>query len=293
VTAAIDLHIHTAASEDGELPAGEVVRLALEAGLRAIAVSDHDTTAAIDEGLAAAREAGLDFLPAVEMTTVLGDKDVHLLGYLVEWKDSMLLAACETTRKSRVEQAKGRIAKMRAMGFEIDFDRVMEVAAGRPPTSAILMAVFRESFKRRRDERLAPYIEGPKAASAGLNLFLDYFSPGKPGYVPAETISSADAIRVILGARGVPVLAHPGRMAVAEVEAIVEAGAEGVEVYSSNHTPEQEAFYAAFAEERNLVSTAGSDFHGPGRKTAALGGLRGGDVAMVETLRHRHRRLFG
>jgi hypothetical protein len=182
---------------------------------------------------------------------------------------------------------------MREMGFDIDFDRVMEVAAGRPPTSAILMTVFRESFARKRDERLAPYIDGSKSASPGLNLFLDYFSPGRPAYVPAETISSRDAIRLILAAGGVPVIAHPGRMDPAVTETLIGSGAEGIEVYSSNHTPEQEAFYAGLARERDLVATAGSDFHGPGRKTAELGGLRGGDVSMVAALRARKKKLHG
>jgi hypothetical protein len=182
---------------------------------------------------------------------------------------------------------------MQRLGFDIDFDRVMAVAAGRPPTSAILMAVLKESFRRKRDEKLATYIEGKKSGSAGLNLFLDYFSPGRPAYVPAETIDSADAIKVILSARGVPVVAHPGRLAAETVLAVINEGAEGIEVYSSNHSAGDEAHFAALAAEKGLVATAGSDFHGPGRKTAVLGGLRGGTVAMVDTLHERHRRLFG
>lgn len=293
MTSAIDLHVHTSASEDGELSPREIMDIARAKRLAAIAFSDHDSTAAIDAGLVAAREAHIDFVPGVEMTTLFGDIDVHVLGYLLDWRNAALLAACEATRVSRVEQARQRIAKMQALGFEIDFDRVMEIAAGRPPTSAILMKAFRESFSHKRDERLAPYIEGAKSNSPGLNLFLDYFTPGKPGYVPAEAISSKDAISLILNARGVPVIAHPGRMAAETTEALVASGAEGVEVYSTNHTPEQETFYEAFARDRNLLMTAGSDFHGPGRKTAPLGGLRGGDIAMVDALRERHRELFG
>jgi 3',5'-nucleoside bisphosphate phosphatase len=293
VTSTIDLHVHTVASEDGELSPREIMSIAAERRLAAIAFSDHDSTASVDAGIAAAREAHIDFVPGVEMTTLFDGKDVHILGYLLDWKDAALLAACEATRVSRVEQARGRIAKMKALGFEVDFDRVMEIAAGRPPTSAILMKAFRESFAHRRDERLAPYIEGDKSNSPGLNLFLDYFSPGKPGYISAEAISSRDAIGLILNAYGVPVVAHPGRMAVEITEALVASGAAGIEVYSTNHTPAQEAFYETFARERGLVITAGSDFHGPGRQTAPLGGLRGGDTAMVDALRERHRRLSG
>lgn len=293
MTATIDLHVHTSASEDGELSPREIMDIARANHLAAIAFSDHDSTAAIDAGLVAAREFSIDLLPAVEMTTLLADINVHILGYLLDWKNAALLAACEATRVSRVEQARQRIAKMQALGFEIDFDRVIEIAAGRPPTSAILMKAFKESFARKRDERLAPYIEGAKSNSPGLNLFLDYFTPGKPGYVPAEAISSRDAIRLILDAHGVPVIAHPGRMAVEVTEALVAAGAQGIEVYSTNHTPEQETFYEAFAHKRSLVITAGSDFHGPGRRTAPLGGLRKGDMAMVDALRERHRELLG
>jgi len=291
-TSKIDLHVHTNQSEDGELSPREVLALAAEKGLSAIAFTDHDTTAAVDEGQNLAPGLGIDFLPGVEMTTLLGNIDVHVLGYLLDWKDSALGAACARTRESRVAQARLRVARMRQLGFDIDFDRVLEVAAGRPPTSAILMKVLRENFARRRDEKLAPYVEGDRSDSPGLNLFLDYFTPGRPAYVPAETIDSAKAVEIILGARGVPVLAHPGRLAVKTVEALVSCGVAGIEVYCSNHTPEEEAFYLAFASERKLLVTAGSDFHGPGRMTAPLGRLRGGDVSMVGALRERRRKLF-
>jgi len=290
--ASIDLHVHTERSEDGEVSPRGVLSLARKLRLRAIAFSDHDTTAAVDEGVALAPRFNLDFLPAVELTSLYRGKDVHILGYLIDWKDAGLLAVCERTRASRFEQARKRVAGLQALGFEIDFDRVVEVAAGRPPTSAILMAVLRENFARRRDERLVPYVEGVRSDSPALNFFLDYFTPGKAVYVPVETIDAAGAIEVIRAARGLPVLAHPGRLPLELAEAVVRLGMEGIEVYSSNHTSEQEALYRDFAAENGLIVTAGSDFHGPGRKTAPLGGLRKGDMEMVESLRERHSRLF-
>ncbi len=230
MTSQVDLHIHTSASEDGELSPREVLTLARERGLHAVAFSDHDSTAAVEEGRALAGEYAMTFLPAVELTTLHRGKDVHVLGYFVDPANVALLAACEATRSSRVDQARSRIDRMRALGFEIDFDRVMEIAAGRPPTSAILMAAFRDSYAAHPDRRLRPYIDGARSDSPALNLFLDFFTPGKPCYVEAETLASREAVPLILGAGGVPVLAHPGRLPVEIVEDLVSAGFGGIEV---------------------------------------------------------------
>lgn len=293
MSADIDLHIHTSASEDGELSAREILILAGERRLKAIAFTDHDTTASVGEGRKLSEDSGVRFLPGVEMTSLHGDIDVHILGYFIDWRHEGLLAACERTRISRVEQARGRVRKMQALGFEIDFDRVLEVAAGKPPTSAILMKVLRENFACRRDEKVAPYVEGQRSDSPGLNLFLDYFTPGKVAYVPADTISSREAVALIEAAGGLAVLAHPGRLPEGVRNELAESGVAGIEVYCSNHTAEDESFYLAFARERGLLVTAGSDFHGPGRKTAQLGGLRAGDMSMVEALDEAHSRRFG
>ncbi len=293
MTAAIDLHIHTTASEDGHTPPAEVFALAKKLGLETIAFTDHDTTAAVHEGLSLASRYGIDFLTGIEMTATCNNVDVHILGYFIDPDDAGLLSTCKATRDSRVGQAADRVRMMRSLGFDIDFDRVMAVAAGRPPTSSIIMEVLRESFRKKPDRRLAPYIDGAKSASPGLSLFLDYFTPGKPAYVGVDTIDSADAVGVIRRAGGLPVLAHPGRLAMEIVDKVLTQGFEGIEVFSTNHTPEDERFYLDMARKCGLVVTAGSDFHGPGRKTAPLGGVRAGGVLMVDALRERHARILG
>jgi predicted metal-dependent phosphoesterase TrpH len=246
-----DLHTHTLASDGTQTPAANV-RMAKEAGLCAIAITDHDTVSGIAEAIVEGSELGIEIVPGVEISTVAGNQDIHVLGYYMDVRDALFLKRLESLRETRNQRNEMMLERLRQLGLDITMEEVLrEVEAtksegdtvGRPHIAAILLkkgyvASISEAFER----------------------FL-----GKDGqaYVNPPRIEPAAAVAWIHEAGGSAVLAHPGIYHDdALVEQIIRGGIDGIEVYHSDHSPADEARYLALAERHGLLFTAGSDFHG-------------------------------
>lgn len=272
-----DLHTHTQASDGMNKPA-ENVRLAKEKGLVGLAITDHDTVAGIAEALLAGKELGLDVVPGIEISTRAGDKDIHVLGYFVNPQDERLQERLGRLRSVREERNGMIIAKLRQLGLSITLEEV-KVGLARP---------------LRPDESLGrPHIADAlvrKGYAADLRDAFDrYLAEGKPGYASLPRIAPEEAFAWIREAGGAPVLAHPGLYGDDElVRSILERGKPaGIEVYHSDHGPEEERRYAAMAERYGLIATGGSDYHGV-RQGVVFHGDLGGRTAppgTVERLR--------
>ena len=126
----IDLHVHTLYSQDGEWPPRRILEEARRAGVRFLAFADHDSVAAVPEGIALAPEFGISYAPAVEITSRLGEHDVHVLGYFVDWRSPRLAAALERIGEALVDQARKRVARLEALGFHIEFADVRRFSEG-------------------------------------------------------------------------------------------------------------------------------------------------------------------
>ncbi|HUU43604.1 MAG TPA: PHP domain-containing protein [Planctomycetota bacterium] len=282
----IDLHIHTEASQDGELSPREIFRSAKTLGLRAIAFCDHDSVGSVDAGVALSREFGLDFAPAVELTTRFEGFDPHLLGYFVDWRAARLVETLAWVGTKLMEQARARAARMRELGFHIDFDDVLAACGGRNPATAAILQALKANPKNRDNPLLRPYISGDRADSPFYNIYRDYFYPGRPAFVELETLTTPEAIALVHDVGGVAVIAHPGRTPATLVDGLLEAGLDGVEVYCTTHSADDVRHYEGYVREHRLVATAGSDFHGPAVKPdIRLGQLERGDHGMFTTLR--------
>ncbi|WP_282941712.1 PHP domain-containing protein [Paenibacillus sp. RC67] len=246
-----DLHSHTLAS-DGTQPASENVRLAYEAGLGAIAVTDHDTVAGIEEALEAGRRFGITVVPGVEVSTVSKGQDIHVLGYYIDHHDPLFLERLSEMREVRDRRNEMMLARLNELGMDITMDDVK---------SSLIKS-------KKNDETIGrPHIADAmvrKGYVASMSEAFDRFL-GKDGaaYVNPPRIGPITAIQWILESGGVPVLAHPGLYGQDElIEELVPYGLSGLEVYHSDHTPEQEMHYKQIAERHALIVTAGSDFHG-------------------------------
>src|SRR5215813_5193986 len=189
----IDLHTHSTAS-DGLYAPADLVRLARAAGLRVLGLVDHDTTSGVAEAQEAGAAVGVAIVPGVEVNTDLSEDqgEAHMLGYYLEYEQVELQQSLSTLRDARERRGERMVARLRAQGLDITWQRVRELAGG---------AVGRPHLARALMER-------GYATSVG-DAFEKFLVPGRPAYVPRYKVSSEDAIRLIRSAHGVPVLAHP------------------------------------------------------------------------------------
>lgn len=258
----VDLHIHSTVS-DGRLSPAEVVRKSAEAGLTVIALADHDTVAGIVPALEAAKAfPRLKVIPSVEISTDVPEGEVHVLGYFIDYTSPELLPILERMCNSRQERAQGMIAKLGKLGIHIEWGRVQEIAGdssmGRPH---LAQAMFEKG-----------YISSIKEA------FTKYISRNGPAYVEREKMTPVEAAELILGANGLPVLAHP--LTINDPEAIVvemkAAGLVGIEAYYAGYTTEEINRLVSLAERYGLIATGGSDYHGLDASTETV--IGGADV---------------
>ena len=250
----IDLHSHTTASDGQHTPA-ELFSLAARAGVTTLAVTDHDTVAGLAACAEAARTEGLTLVPGIELSAFVNGREVHILGHFIDPLEARLGGFSTLLRGERESRMVQMVAKLQGLGYPVTMNDVLAIAGdahlGRPHLARVLVA------KR--------YVADTKEA------FDRFLGDGKPACVGRFKISGEDAITLIRGANGSATVAHPGvsRVERAELVKLKAAGLAGVEVMHSDHAPSMREKYLALARELDLISTAGSDFHGeqvaPGR----------------------------
>ncbi len=248
----IELQSHSTVS-DGQLPPAEVVEKAAEAGVTTLALTDHDAVAGVPEAEAAAREVGIELVPAIEMSCVHEyAEDLHICGY---WIDLERIApACERAQQERRTRAGEIVENLRREGFELTLD------------DAIREAGAADSIGR-------PHIARAAGASGDLGPFFEeYLVPGAKAFVPRRWPSAEQAIELIREAGGVAVIAHPywDIPEPDKVEHLIRSLApDGIETFYPSHGKEQTEHLLALCNELGLVPTGSSDYHGPTHKTFA------------------------
>lgn len=243
-----DLHCHSTFSDGTESPAALVAR-ALDAGLAALALSDHDALHGLPDFERAAAGTGLVTIAGTELSTYCEGDDVHLLGLFVDPETPDLVSRLASIREDRDRRGEAMVAKLAASGIVLDLEKIRAVvgdgAFGRPH---VARALVEDGWVSSVDE-----------------AFDRYLTKGKPGYVAKPKWSLADAIEAVHGAGGVAVLAHPVWYRDPEkVAAIgVAAGLDGIEVWHVDQEGPKENDFARLAERHDLLKSAGSDFHTP------------------------------
>ena len=265
-----DLHLHTTAS-DGRLEPAEIVRLAVQVGLNVIAVTDHDTIDGITPALTAAEDfPSLTVIPGVEINTDVPHGEVHVLGYFIDYTDRKLAVSLQKLRDSRLERAQKMIAKLGSLGMEIQWQRVQQLAqggsVGRPHVAQALLeaghvASFREAFEK-------------------------YIGHDGPAYVDREKLLPVEAVRLIIDAKGLPVLAHPADIGNLSglISKLKAAGLVGIEVYYCDYTPDVISRLSRLAEQHQLIPTGGTDYHAFGGSSEVMIGASLAPPQSVEKL---------
>lgn len=264
-----DLHMHTRWS-DGTYSVEELFAQVRAARLSAFALTDHDTVAGIDaiDGLAA--EAGIECIPALELSTNYKGCDFHVLGYFVDRKNPELLATLETQRNERHRRAESIVARLRELGVPLSMDEVREAHGGRGSIGRphIAMAMVKRGLVKDVDE-----------------AFQRWLRTGAPGYMEKYQFETLEGIALLRHAGGRPVLAHPGTSPKpALISELCQAGLDGIECAHPKHSESVEMKYRALAREHNLIETGGSDCHGEKTGDTPVG-CRTVALTTVEALR--------
>ena len=266
----IDLHIHTTAS-DGTFTPSEIVAHAIKLKLKAIAITDHDTLAGSSEALNSGIPAALEFLTGVEISAAPPpiypqSGSFHLLGYSIRLDDAELNQTLEKLQEARKNRNPAIISRLNELGISISLkevrDEAGDVQLGRPHIAQMMIKM---------------------GVVSSINEAFDQFlGADKPAYVDKFRVKCSKAIDAILGAGGIPVLAHPSLLEYESenqlddlIGQLKQMGIQGVEVYYPEHTADQTRLFAELARRHDLLLTGGTDFHGSIHPDIEMGSGKG------------------
>lgn len=262
----IDLHMHSSFSDDGTYNVEEIFQMAKANHMKIISITDHNCTKA--NGIADKMSTLYDiaYVPGVEIDCSFEGRDMHVLGYFIKY-NSELYATIENENLMQERRASfERVRKFEAFsGMKIDTDALLEKNRLQVITGEMIGEQLLKNPAYRDHELLKPYINGERNDMPYVNFYWDFFSHGKPCYVPINNPRLEDIIEVIKLTDGVPIIAHPYqtfRDDITFINKLIDKGIEGIEVFSSYHSDEEMAELLKIAKERKVYVTAGSDFHG-------------------------------
>ncbi|HOP64168.1 MAG TPA: PHP domain-containing protein [Spirochaetota bacterium] len=248
----IDLHCHTTASDGIRTPSG-LIDYAVENGVNVLAITDHDTINGLEEAINYTSGKDFHFIPGIEFSIAFHGGSFHLVGLFINHLYEPILKKTAHLQEVRDNRIYRIIDDLSSHGISIPVEEVQNEsnggAMGRPHVARVLI---KHGY-----------------ASTLNEIFRNYLVKGKPGYVPKERIELDEAISLIKGAGGIPIVAHPVSLNYkdfndfeAMLKGFIDAGVEGIEVYSSMHRPVEVDFFMGLVKKYNLVASGGSDYHG-------------------------------
>ncbi|NHK29869.1 MAG: PHP domain-containing protein [Asgard group archaeon] len=247
----IDLHIHTTAS-DGTCTPREVVQIASEMGLKAIAITDHDTVSGVANAIEAAKNLKIEIISGIEFSTEIDDESIHILGLYVDYRNKELITLSSEITDSREIRAKKIIQKLNVLidGLKIDFADVRNVASGLIGRAHIAQVLIDKGIVQTINE-----------------AFELYLKRGAPAYIPRFKLTPIEAVSFLNKIGAIPILAHPCHISEkieleVLIQELIKVGLAGLEIYYPAHSQEDISKLQALAEKYDLVESGGSDFHG-------------------------------
>lgn len=250
-----DLHLHTVFS-DGTYTPQELILEAARQGLSAIAVVDHDTVAGLMPATEAAKSENIEIIPGIELSAEYDGLEVHVLGYLIDYRHKGLLEKLNFLKQNRIERIYKITDKLKAIGVNLEAQEIFDIA--------------KQGTVGRLHVARAMVSRG--CVGSAQEAFRRYIGDKCPAYVCGFRFSPAEAIRLIKDVGGIPVLAHPYTLNRDElIPQFVDYGLMGLEVYYPEHTQSMVNFYLGLTRKFNLLATGGSDCHGNAKPEAKIG----------------------
>lgn len=272
----IDLHMHSAYSDDGEFTPTSIVEQCHAAGIRIMAIADHNWVKAIDEAKEAAARYDIKYIPGIEIDCVYNGINLHVLGYGIDYKAPIFNQLGQDIMDQELALSKKKLELTNAyFNVELTHDQLLAIS----PNGVFVGEAFAEALLNdaRYDdlEALKPYRPGgERSDNPYVNFYWDFYSQGKPIYTEVKFPSLKETIDIIKGHGGTVVLAHPGNNLKGRFEVfdeMVALGVEGVEAFSSYHSVETCTYFYNKALEYDLLFTCGSDYHGKTKPAIKLG----------------------
>lgn len=264
IMSGIDLHTHSTAS-DGSLTPAKLVYEAKRLGLQAIALADHDTAAGLPEAMDAGQAAGLEVIPGVEISAEFAPGTMHILGLWAPPESIQLAQLLDYQERQRRRRIPLMVQQLNDLGMELTVEEVQQESqggtVGRPHVAHALIG---KGYVKSVDE-----------------AFNKFIGKNSPAYVPKAKVDPIEAIRILKEEGATAILAHPYTLGLSDHDLeilLIELkshGLDGIEVYYTEHSPEQTKAYLAMAKKLNLVVSGGSDFHGDAKKDTKLGSGKG------------------
>ncbi len=275
----IDLHVHSTAS-DGTLSPTELIIKAKEVGLRAVALTDHDTIDGIQEAIEAGEKYGIEVIAGIELAAQYGAGEIHILGLDIDITSAPFLTQIKYYQGARDRRNILMVQKLNEIGFDITMEELYTLCGGEIITRAhYARLLLQKGYTRTMEE-----------------TFQKYLSPGLPAYVHREIPTPVQCIEMIAHAKGVAILAHPTlyKFTDAQLDELLKElksyGLVGIETIYSLHTNIQEQRIRSLAHKYKLCITGGSDFHGANKKNIHLGYGKGNlrvPYSILENFRDR------
>lgn len=254
----VDLHIHTNYS-DGVFTPEEIVDSAIEQGLSAIAITDHDNIEAysIAKDYIEKNEKQIQIIPGVEINTFHGKQEVHILGYFMDFEDKDFLRMLEKQQKARKIQAKEIAKRLKKNGVKVSYEDIKACS------------IEKGSIGR---PHIAKSIAQKGGSTSITEAYSKYINESSPVYISRKGVTPFEAVETIYDAGGVPVVAHPCDIDNPQelIEELIGYGLRGIEAYHRKHTPAMIEYFCSISEKYDLVVTGGSDFHSPSMYTGQI-----------------------
>lgn len=257
---AIDLHVHSNRS-DGSYSPSELVDYALQKGLTAFALTDHDTTEGLEEAVSYAEDKPIEVIPGIEFSTKYEDCDVHVVGLYIQYDAPAFQAQLQEFVNSRINRNIKMCANLQGAGIDITYEKL----CAENPDAVITRAHY------------ASYLTNHGYVKSRAEAFDKYLGDHSKYFVPREKVTPTQAVELILKAGGVPILAHPPlyHMGREHLETLVvqlkQAGLMGIETLYSTYSGQDERDMFRLADKYDLLPSGGSDFHGANKPGLDLG----------------------
>ena len=258
MTISADLHIHSTFS-DGSFSVSEIIKYVKKNNIQIIAIADHDTVQGVEETIELTKKNDITAIPAAEISAVMGKREVHILGYYLDWQNSHLKKTLAWLQEKREYRLRQMVQKLKQVDIIIHPDDVLSIAGkGTPGRMHLAKAIIEKGYETKFSEIFRKYI--------GYNC---------PGFVPKTGLPPEEVIDLIIMAKGVPVYAHPGLSQMDQcIPGWIKRGLKGLEAFHSSQSEIQSQFYIGLAQKYNLCVTGGSDCHGDWKNQPLIGKVK-------------------
>lgn len=266
-----DLHMHSSFS-DGIYSPEELVRMAREAGLAAVSITDHDSVNGIDEAFETGLSEGIEVISGIELSAMCGDREVHILGYFIDHNDEELREYLKFFRAQRLKRAREMVRRLNDLKIPVAIEPIIDNAAersiGRPHIAAAVLQTG--------------------AVNSYLEVFHKYIGFGCPAFVEKYRLDVKDAVNMIAKAGGLSFIAHPSdAMRDTVLAEILQAGVDGIETIHPAMNVQKTKYFRSIAQEYYLLESGGSDFHGGKRGDESHIGRYGVPLENIDAMRKR------